>query len=248
MKKDLHEFYLELSEICLANTEQFSNDAILLRDNGSFGHAYSLAVLGFEELAKTWIFFDLYLGITINTDEIVDFIQWDHKTKQLYLWNMFANLIRLEWLKVTQYRKEIAEINENIPEKEAERIIRQFIKKDCDNIENNDLANIASTLLQSEDVLNQLNADQKLMEKKKKKGFYVDFDIKNQKIKNDPLKFPENPIFIETLSGFVNYTKIFFTSLKENIDNPQLQTFVHGSKKFMEKIRLLEKSNEENKN
>ncbi|NPD90442.1 MAG: AbiV family abortive infection protein [Asgard group archaeon] len=248
MKQKSQEFYLELAETCLANAVQFSKDAIVLCDNESFGHAYSLAVLGFEELAKTWIAFDLFLGISQDTDEIIELIQVDHITKQIYLWNMFGTFIRMEWLKVTKYAQEVTEISmkKNITEKEANRKIKKIIQKDCEDTDNENVADIASSLLQIEDVLGQLNANHKLMDNKKKKGFYVGFDINAQKITNDPLKFSNNPIFIETLNGLVNYTKIFITGLKENLDSPLIQKYILESRKIMDSIRSMDKSKEEN--
>ena len=248
MKQELQEFYLELAETCLANAVQFNKDAIVLRDNESFGHAYSLAVLGFEELAKTWIAFDLFLGISQKTDELIELIQVDHKTKQIYLWNMFDGFIRMEWLRETKFAQEVAEIsmNKEITDKEANRKIKKIIQKDSEDKDNENLANIASTLLQIEDVLQQLRSNLKLMDNKKKMGFYVDFDINTQKITNDPLKFSKNPIFIETLSGFVNFTKEFITGLKENLVNPKIQKFILESRKIMDSIRSMDTSEEEN--
>ena len=248
MKQELQEFYLELAETCLANAVQFNKDAIALRDNESFGHAYSLAVLGFEELAKTWIAFDLFLGISQKTDELIELIQVDHKTKQIYLWNMFDGFIRMEWLRETKFAQEVAEIsmNKEITDKEANRKIKKIIQKDSEDKDNENLANIASTLLQIEDVLQQLRSNLKLMDNKKKMGFYVGFDINTQKITNDPLKFSKNPIFIETLSGIVNFTKEFITGLKENLDNPKIQKFILESRKIMDSIRSMDTSEEEN--
>ena len=43
------------------NSIQFIKDSKLLLENGSFGHSYSLAVLGLEELSKALLVFDVIL-------------------------------------------------------------------------------------------------------------------------------------------------------------------------------------------
>ena len=46
----------EAVQLCLDNVEQYIKDAQLLVENGSYGHAFALAVLGEEELSKAFIY------------------------------------------------------------------------------------------------------------------------------------------------------------------------------------------------
>jgi len=57
--------------LCLDNAEQYIKDAELLRKNSSFGHAYALGVLAYEELGKAVMCdFGILLCWFINKDAI----------------------------------------------------------------------------------------------------------------------------------------------------------------------------------
>ena len=90
---DKYDFYLKLMETTLKNANQFRKDALLLRSNLSFGHAYSLAILGFEELAKSWFAFGLFIGTHLETGELVSRITSDHQVKQEIGWQTLASFI-----------------------------------------------------------------------------------------------------------------------------------------------------------
>jgi AbiV family abortive infection protein len=63
---------MELSVESLANAEQFLKDSKFLIENDSYDHACSLAILGFEELAKVWCTYYLYLGIYQEKDKEIN--------------------------------------------------------------------------------------------------------------------------------------------------------------------------------
>ena len=247
MKKEDQDFYFKIAEVCLANAEQFCKDAILLRENNSPGHAYSLAVLGFEALAKAWIAYDLVIGITKESDELIDLMQIDHKTKQIYLWDNFHKLIMIEWLKERGGIKESLEMpsQNKLSTKMNNAKIKRIIQSDSKNKANKNLANLASVLLDIDKVISQISANYKLMQDKKNNGFYVQFDFGNKQIINNPLDFDKNPIFIETLNGFLGISKDIIIGLKETIENPEVKAFVQEARNIVEKIRLSIEPDEE---
>lgn len=104
---DKYDFYLKLMKISLENANQFRKDALFLREKLSFGHAYSLAILGFEELAKCWFAFGLFIGEFQDTDEIVTDITRDHLVKQMLGWQTLAMVIMNEWFEHSKFVSEI---------------------------------------------------------------------------------------------------------------------------------------------
>ena len=71
MESEKEKFYLLTLNTCLKNANQFLKDALVLKEKKSFGHAYSLGVLGFEELAKTWVFYCLFVGLYEEENKIL---------------------------------------------------------------------------------------------------------------------------------------------------------------------------------
>lgn len=53
----------EAVQLCLDNVEQYIKDAQLLVENGSYGHAFALTVLGEEELSKAYIYYTCSEGL-----------------------------------------------------------------------------------------------------------------------------------------------------------------------------------------
>ncbi|MHA1667493.1 MAG: AbiV family abortive infection protein, partial [Candidatus Heimdallarchaeaceae archaeon] len=109
-KLDKYDFYLKLMEVTLDNADQYRKDALLLREKLSFGHAYSLAILGFEELAKVWFAFGLFIGEFRETDDIASDITSDHLTKQEIGWQILSIAIMSEWLEQSKFMPKIQDL------------------------------------------------------------------------------------------------------------------------------------------
>jgi AbiV family abortive infection protein len=54
---EMTKFLKKSVQLCLDNVEQYIMDAQFLVENGSYGHAFALAVLGEEELSKSFIYY-----------------------------------------------------------------------------------------------------------------------------------------------------------------------------------------------
>ena len=239
MNKKLNEFQLYAAEKCVINAEQFLNDAKLLKDNKSFGHAYSLAVLGFEEIAKAAILVDVFLGtLQEKTKEIQKNLE-NHLEKQFYMWNQIAGLVILEWYQIIQnseFKDKIPDIpikNEK-DEKKFEKLLFTVVKKISENTINLETANISLRMLEIEELKQQLKKNPYLMDKRKQDGFYVDINVGSKQIRNDPQTFTlENTKLINTLEGIIPFTKAFVEGLKELIKQPEWIERVRNLRKLM---------------
>lgn len=242
MNKKLNEFQLHAAEKCVINAEQFLNDAKLLRDKKSFGHAYSLAVLGFEELAKASILVNIFLGtIQEETKEIQKKLE-NHLQKQVYMWNQITAFIILEWHEIIM-KSEFKDKISNIPnkdkkdEKKFEKLILTVAKEISENTKNVEAANISLRLLEVNDINQRLKKNPSFMENRKQEGFYVDINLGSKKIRNEPQTFTlENTKLINTLEGLIFFTKSYVIGLKEAIKQPEWIERVQDIRKFMKQI------------
>jgi len=234
--------------VCLENVEQFLLDAELLKKNKSFGHAYSLAVLGFEELAKFWMAFYLFTGVYKETDEELDFFQKDHIYKQFTSWEVLAYLLMLAWIDETRYQDEIKQLVEQlqkgiISNKAYERKLRKLLQKESNELE------IAKRILEIEEVIKQLNMNPEIMDNKKQRGFYVGFDLRNKKIEYTPSSFiEEDIILIETLRAHFEYSRELFLTIKNNLNRKatreDLENIRSLTRLLREKISEFERNHE----
>jgi AbiV family abortive infection protein len=53
----LEEVWVHAYKKCLENADQYAKDAITLKENGSYGHALALAMIGQEEASKAFFYF-----------------------------------------------------------------------------------------------------------------------------------------------------------------------------------------------
>jgi len=242
MNKKLNEFQLYAAEKCVVNAEQFLIDAKLLRDNKSYGHAYSLAVLGFEEIAKAAILVDVFLGLLQERTKKIQKKLGNHLEKQYYMWNQIAGLIVLEWFETIQN----SEFKDKIPDipiktkrdkKKFEKLLLSAIKEISENTENVDAANISLRMLEIEDVKQQLDKNTSLMDDRKQAGFYVDINLGSKQIRNEPKTFTlENTKLINTLEGIIFFTKTYVVGLKESIKQPEWIERVRNIRKIMKQV------------
>lgn len=242
MNKKLNEFQLHAAEKCVINAEQFLNDAKLLRDKKSFGHAYSLAVLGFEEIAKAAILVDVFLGtLQEKTKEIQKMLE-NHLLKQVYMWNQITVLIILEWFEIIRNSKFKNKIPDNSiknkkDENKFEKLLLIVAKEISENTENSEAANISLRLLEVKDINQRIKENPLFMDERKQDGFYVDINLGSKKIRNDPQTFAlEDTKLINTLDGIILYTKSYVIGLKESINQPEWIERVRNLRKFMKQI------------
>ncbi len=230
-------FYLQIQEDCLKNANQFSKDAILLKENGSLGHAYSLAVLGFEELSKFWIGVDLFFDAYDEDSDEVKEVQKDHVNKQILGWNHVIGFFTLEYMEKTSKKEELSELikllsNGQLSLKAYNRKFKQLVQAEVK--EDPDMSSMLDIL----EIERQLTADRCLVEKRRVAGLYVDIDFKNQKILSSPDSFIlQDTIFLDTLKGLLDYANDTFHSLKQNLNRKKLQQFVNSVREFSIKLR-----------
>ncbi len=241
-KPDKFDFYIKLMDVCLSNSEELLRNAITLRKNSSFGPAYSLAVLGFEELSKYWFTFGLFIGIYQESDEEVSLLQTNHIYKQHLGWQTLSNYILAEWLEQTIYKSEFEELWTKLSTKELsakayQRKFNELLKIDSES------SNLAKAVLDLDDIIRKLKNDPKIMDSRRNQGFYVEFDLTKREITSTPDSFIyEHTIFIDTFDFFLNFSKDYFLELKGNLKRRKVQETISNFRKAFDLIRsILEK-------
>ena len=237
MNDKKYDFYLQIQEECLKNANQFCKDAIFLRENGSLGHAYSLAVLGFEELSKFWIGMDLFFDAYDEDGEEVKEVQKDHVNKQILGWNHVIGLFTFEYIEETTKKEDVSELinqlsNGQISQKAYIRKFSQLVQLEVK--ENPDMNSMLDIL----EIERQLTADRCLVEKRRVAGLYVDIDFKNRMVISSPDSFIlEDTIFIDTLKGLLEIVNDLFISIKQNLNRKKLQQYVNNVREFSRQLR-----------
>ncbi|MCE7749476.1 MAG: AbiV family abortive infection protein [Candidatus Heimdallarchaeota archaeon] len=232
-----YDFYSKLMKVILDNANQFRKDAQLLREKLSFGHAYSLAILGFEELSKCWFVFGLFLGEYEASDDIVSDITSVHLTKQELGWQIIAMIVMMEWFEETQFQDEIQELFKQLTKGviNLETYTKKYMKFAERESNSSDLA---QRVLKLEEVSKKLEADNKYMMKKKNEGFYVDFDLIKRKITSSPDKFILGDIqFIDTFDGFYLYTEELFKAILDNLKRKSIQEALKNTRAMFRRLR-----------
>ncbi len=230
-------FFLKLAELTLNNAKQFLNDSKLLRDNRSFGHAYSLAVLGFEELSKCWVVLTLYIGGFKEEDEEIVLSTTNHTFKQIFGWSILASFIQSEYLETTKYRTRIKELGSQLTK--GILSYKAYTKKLNEIVtEESKTSELAKAIIDLEDVINKINNDSAVMEKRKQEGFYVDYNIPSRIILNTPDSFNlEKTKFIETFDFFLQFSQNFYLGIKENRKRKSIQKGIQDLRRAMGAIR-----------
>lgn len=232
-------FYLNIQEECLKNAEQFIKDAQLLRSKNSLGHAYSLAVLGLEEIARFWIIFFLYMGLYTENSIEVELANTKHVFKQRFAWLIFSSLFFSEWLKTTEYKEDLLKLleeekNGKISYKSYEKKINKLLKKESQK------SPLAFKILQLNEEIKKLNSDYQIIEKKRKRGLYVMYNIFEKQIISTPDSFiPVEVIFIDTVQDFTDYVREVFNNMKTNLHRKQFVSSRLNFQQFAKEIRKI---------
>lgn len=234
---DKYDFYRKLMEAILNNANQFRKDAQLLREKLSFGHAYSLAILGFEELAKCWFVFGLFLGEYEASDDVVSDITSVHLTKQELGWQIIAVIIMMEWYEETKYHIEIQELLNQL--KKGDINLETYTKKYLKFVEiESKSSDFAIRVLELKEVSEKFESDNRYMVRRKNEGLYVDFDLKKRKITSSPDKFILDDIqFIDTFDGFYLYTEELFKTLLDNLKRKSIQEALKNTRALFGQLR-----------
>lgn len=235
--------------LCLENAEQYIKDAELLIKNSSFGHAYALGVLAYEELGKAVMCdFGILLCWFTNKDTItLNGKKWRnrkqnpftrHLTKQRLqkiideLCRAISILFGIEELEMKELQKEDAKeffvfIQPLIPTVdniEAFKLISQFVKSFVEG----DLEN----LLEKRDVGRIMK--EFTLEEDKWRGLYVDIDWEEGKFTSPKM------IKRDDASRYLADVKESFKNVRElNIGILELGHHDALIKKFVEFIKMI---------
>jgi len=86
--------------------------------------------------------------------------------------------------------------------------------------------------------LEEIYKDNKIIDKRKQSGFYVDFDIKKDKILSTPESFNEEKTMnIETYEIFMQYSKDYFDEFQKNLDEKSVKKELENVRESMKYIR-----------
>ncbi len=233
MNDEGYEVLLDISEKSLVNAEQFLKDAKLLRDNESFGHAYSLAVLGFEELSKSiWAFF-----VNIGLMDLVEYdrkkIFRQHVTKQIVGWETIEAFFLIYFeirIDDSKYKTKFDEIMKKKPRK-LEELHEQLRSLFTEITKDKDIkySHLANQLLRILDIHEEINTNR--MNNRKNEGFYV-YDINESGEIKTPQQFTlENMEFINTASSFIQIFRTIKDYILNNLDNPLVEAMMQSIRK-----------------
>ena len=211
----------------LVNAKQFLVDAQLLYKNKSYGHAYSLSVLGFEELAKIWTGYYLLLGIHNEKDAEIDDLFFDHVLKQRINWKTIKALldtILFEQILKTEYRVKLLEKTKGVTNIEVfNNHLWELIQEMSEDKKNMEIANIATNQLELKKILQRYNEDKYFMNKRKNDGFYVGFNSDARKVKSPQDFTLDDTKFIDFFQWFCDYTESSLTVFREKIHDSGLK-------------------------
>lgn len=97
------------------------------------------------------------------------------------------------------------------------------------------------------DILEKLEADFTIMEKRKQKGFYVEYDLIKKQITYSPENFIyDDTLFIDAFSVIVDYAKIYYDSFKSNLKRKSIKEYISNFRRNVQLFKQeLKKSEEE---
>lgn len=157
----------EAVQLCLDNVEQYIKDAQLLVENGSYGHAFALAVLSEEELSKAYIYHACSEGLLPE-----DIVKRVGRTRESHIRKQaIAGAFTLSY-KFVEFMQSIVKSSweQAGPDlKKRRQIVHEKLKETMDNIRKNK-DKLRHRIFEFMERVATL-------EKDKQKGLYVDVDI-----------------------------------------------------------------------
>ncbi|MHA1302610.1 MAG: AbiV family abortive infection protein [Candidatus Heimdallarchaeaceae archaeon] len=253
MTKNKDEFYFEIIIKSLENAKQFHFDAKTLANIKSYGHAYALAVLGFEEVSKAWGIFYLQFGIYQEEDEIIQDLFKKHITKHFLGLESLSFIFMILWndfVANTKYKDKldnIKAIDEN-GESQIDVFKEQYwdLVLEMSTDEDKEIAEAANKFIELKQITDDFSRKNSFINNRKLLGLYVDVEFDNKTITGPEAFNEDNLEIISTLESFIEITETIMISFKQNITNTTLVQYKEFTKKIMQKVRELE--NKENKN
>lgn len=176
MNNNPRELYRKFCIQSYNNAIRFIDEADLLFKRKSFGHSYSLAVLGFEEWVKSNLAFLLLIGLSKPTDEDIQEGLRDHVWKHAIGLESFYFLLIIDWGQKTKYKHEVNQLTNKLEKKVIS--IKRF-EKEILKIITYEKSDESENLRQFVEIIQKYNADNYIIENQKQEGFYVDINFKN---------------------------------------------------------------------
>jgi len=223
------------------NARAFIKDAEILVDKGTPGHACSLAILGFEEMAKALVCFFVALGIIERDDKIVEDVFKSHKVKHREAFGLvFLSIFNIWWEETKQQEKKrinidkdflptafikmgVEEFNIQVTNRKEyaklEKIIDDLSRKIASNFITelkNDPHPLATVLVDLIDISAGLTKRKSFLDELKQKGFYVD----RESTSPFDITQQEATEYIEGIGGIINFYDSYLAKLndKETVD------------------------------
>jgi AbiV family abortive infection protein len=256
MRENKDEFYLELIQKCVKNAKQFYLDALELKKIKSYGHAYALAVLGFEELGKAWGIAFLQIGIYQEDDKIIKELFKDHIIKHFAGWEILSMFFIESWedfVLNSKYKERYENLStldiNGKPQPEVYKKQLWDLVLDMSSDDDKEISKAANKYINLKEILDDLSENNRLLNNRKLLGLYVDVDFENSIIKKNIIYEPEafgedNLGMIDTLETFLNISETVLNIYKDNINNPKFIRFKEFVIKIMEKARELDERND----
>lgn len=211
----------EAVKLCMDNAEQYHKDAELLIDNRSYGHAFALAVLGEEELAKAMMYRLCSEGLLPEHYELYLRKRLDkHLHKQA--WAGSLGLVYIITELIQSIRKSIEEQAEEDFGK-RKKIVKQKLKEAADDIREQGISKRGE--------MYELLERFATLQEDKNKGLYVDFDFEKKELTSPKsLKKDEVEKYLSQVKSRFEFVKplltMSFTPSEKKLAKAQLREAV----------------------
>lgn len=161
---------------CFENAQQFVQDSEVLCSHQSYGHVYTLLILGFEEWAKTMSGFIFFSGGLDLSDRSFRNLWRNHTWKQriahVFVFALFGEIAVRESPLQPEYYKLYQTLQMGkIDEKTYVEQLRELMQKNS--------SPTAQEAVQIWRFLDELTANPRLIEAQKQAGFYVEYHWKD---------------------------------------------------------------------
>jgi len=241
MEQINYDYYADVSKVCIANAEQLLKDAILLRENNSFGHALSLSILGFEELGKAFFAFNIYTGSIKEQIDLIKIMNEKHIEKQKHGWQFFTEYCFGDLMFEIISSKHFDEFKAIINLQETHLTEAQLLEIEKISEEKNyrEILELCKVNLKIIEINNKLFVNQTFLNNQKNNGLYVGFN--NTSITNYPQVFTINDTkFIDLLQFFIDFANANILHILLNKDLDKAKEIMNFWRTFnlQEKIPL----------
>lgn len=208
------EMFREYTIKCFDNARQFIQDAELLINHQSYGHAYALLILGFEEWAKAMSGFIIHSGGVDAPDNESRSIWRDHLVKQhfgyIFVFGILVEIIARESSLKADYDKLGLELKSGkIDEKTFEERLRNLFQKDP--------SPAAKDIVKLQKLFDKLNKKPNLIDVQKQAGIYVEYHLKDFSTSSPHERFTKKGVEarLKTYKSIIVYTSFLIDVLKD---------------------------------